>query len=160
MSMDTLLEALAPILPELAAIELSGDVADTEAKLNAQHPIDGPTLSAVVDLVRCGVEAGWLCPRGEPSLRYGRAAKASPDTLGLGIETVDMCGAGPGHTHPEGEIDLCIALEGSPLFDGNPPGWTVYSSGSWHVPTVSGGRMGILYFLPGGAIRFEANPNA
>ena len=45
-------------------------------------------------------------------------------------------------------------------FDGHAEGWTVYPSGSWHVPSVAGGVMDILYFLPGGAIRFEADPNA
>ena len=40
-------------------------------------------------------------------------------------------------------------------FDGNAPGWVVYGRGSAHVPTVTGGEMLILYFLPGGAIEFE-----
>ena len=60
---------------------------------------------------------------------------------------------------PDGR--LCFALttvDGAPTFDGHPPGWTVYPPGSWHVPTVAGGVMDILYFLPGGAIRFEPQP--
>ena len=69
-----------------------------------------------------------------------------------------MSAPGPGHTHPNGEIDLCFAVDGAPTFDGHPPGWTVYPPGSWHVPTVAGGVMDILYFLPGGAIRFEPQP--
>ncbi|HJL17019.1 MAG TPA: DUF4863 family protein, partial [Sandaracinaceae bacterium LLY-WYZ-13_1] len=75
------------------------------------------------------------------------------------IDCVHMDRPGPGHTHPNGEIDLCFAVRGEPTFDGHPPGWTVYPPGSWHVPTVEGGVMDILYFLPGGAIRFEPNPN-
>ena len=55
-------------------------------------------------------------------------------------------------------MDLCFALDGDPTFDGNPPGWTVYGPESWHVPTVADGTMAILYFLPGGAIRFEERP--
>ncbi len=156
MSMNSLLDALSPILVTLKGIDLGDPGA--AALLNARYPVDGPELAGVVALVRDGTAAGWLCPRDGGGLTYGRAAKAGEATLGFGIDTVDMTGAGPGHTHPTGEIDLCIALEGSPTFDGNPPGWTVYPPGSWHVPTVSGGRMGILYFLPDGAIRFEPSP--
>lgn len=156
MSMNSLLDALAPILPALKALDLS-DPGAADA-LNARFPIDGDDLAAAAALVKAGIAEGWLCPRDGGSLTYGRAAKAGEATLGFGIDTVDMTGAGPGHTHPTGEIDLCFALEGEPTFDGNPPGWTVYPAGSWHVPTVSGGRMGILYFLPDGAIRFEPNP--
>ena len=156
MSMNALLEALTPILDTLADLDLNAPEA-AEA-LNARYPVDGEALSEVVALVKAGTAAGWLCPREGRGLRYGRAAKASEATRSFGIDTVDMTGPGPGHTHPNGEIDLCIALEGTPTFDGNPPGWTVYPAGSWHVPTVSGGRMGILYFLPDGAIRFGPRP--
>ena len=61
---------------------------------------------------------------------------------------------GPGHEHPAGEFDLCFAVDAGARFDDRPEGWTVYPPGSWHVPTVTGGRMDILYFLPGGKIRF------
>ena len=57
-------------------------------------------------------------------------------------------------THPNGEVDLCFTVDGNPTFDGNAPGWTVYEPGSWHVPSVADGVMDILYFLPGGAIKF------
>ncbi len=69
-----------------------------------------------------------------------------------------MKGVGPGHTHERGEVDLCFVVDGDPRFDGNPAGWTVYPPGSWHRPTVTGGAMDILYFLPDGAIRFEERP--
>jgi len=65
-----------------------------------------------------------------------------------------MTEPGPGHAHPRGEVDLCMAIEGDPRFDGRKEGWTAYAPGSWHIPTVQGGRMAILYFLPGGEIRF------
>jgi len=156
MSMNSLLDALAPILPILKAVDLSDPGA--AAALNARLPIGGADLAAISALVTDGIAAGWLCPRDGGSLTYGRAAKAGEATRGFGIYTVDMTGPGPGHTHPNGEIDLCFALEGAPTFDGNPPGWTVYPAGSWHVPTVRDGRMGILYFLPDGAIRFERSP--
>ena len=65
-----------------------------------------------------------------------------------------MTAPGPMHVHPQGEIDLCFAEDGEPTFDGQPPGWVVYPPGSKHVPTVAGGKMLILYLLPGGAIEF------
>jgi len=157
MSMNALLQALDPIIKTLETLDLNRPD-EARQTLTERYPLDSTELATVIDLVKDGIDGGWLCPRSGGGLRYGRAAKASAATYGFGIDTVDMTGAGPGHTHPTGEIDLCIPLEGTPTFDGNPPGWTVYSAGSWHVPTVSGGRMGILYFLPGGAIRFEPNP--
>ena len=84
-------------------------------------------------------------------MRFGRVSKALPETRDFAVDAVDMEGPGPPHTHPRGELNLCFALDGSPTFDGQPPGWVVLGPGSWHVPTVAGGRMAILYFLPGGA---------
>ena len=65
-----------------------------------------------------------------------------------------MNSPGPRHRHPNGEIDLCFGISGASRFDGQPEGWIVYGKGSVHVPTVTGGEMLILYFLPGGAIEF------
>ena len=129
-------------------------------ELDASLPVDGPQLSRVQALMEAGMAEGWLCPRENEGVRFGRLAKASPETHGFSIDAVIMDGPGPGHTHPNGEIDLCFATAGQPRFDGHPPGWTAYGPGSWHVPTVSGGQMAILYFLPEGAIRFEGRPSA
>ena len=152
-----LIAALQPVLERLDTVRLpagSTDLSDVAASLEADLPLDSITLTLVRTLVELGLEEGWLCPKEAGGVRFGRLAKASPFTHGFSIDVVDMHGPGPGHTHPQGEIDLCFALEGAPTFDGRAPGWTVYGPGSWHVPTVSGGRMAILYFLPGGAIRF------
>jgi hypothetical protein len=67
-----------------------------------------------------------------------------------------MTAPGPRHKHPRGEVNLSFALEGAPRFDGQPEGWVVFPPGSEHVPTVTGGRMLIAYFLPGGAIEWSA----
>ena len=75
--------------------------------------------------------------------------------VGVGADGgLDVRGAGPLHRHPAGEVNWCIALEGEPTFMGQPPGWVVEPPGSEHVPTVSGGRMLIVYLLPAGAIEF------
>ena len=148
---DRLNAALAPVLEVVQRI----DPADPEARARLEEalPLDGPALTALRAVVREGVEARWLAERENAGVRFGRVRKASSDD-DLSIDCVHMDGPGPGHTHPNGEIDLCFAVSGDPTFDGHPPGWTVYPPGSWHVPTVAGGVMDILYFLPGGAIRF------
>lgn len=95
-----------------------------------------------------------IADRGEPPVRWSRVSKASPDSADFSIDAVDMNGPGPHHAHPNGEVNWCIALEGDPRFDGRPAGWVVMPPGSGHVPTVSGGRMLIVYLLPGGKIEF------
>ena len=152
---QALLQALEPILKVVQDTNPASPNAQKE--LATRFPIDGPELREVEALVRDGLSTGWLVPREANGVRFGRLAK--PAQTGFSIDAVDMSGPGPGHTHPNGEIDLCFAIEGDARFDGNPPGWTVYPPGSWHVPTVSGGRMGILYFLRDGAIQFGPNPN-
>ena len=151
-----LLDELRPLLDRLA-MEDAGDPSLAE-RLNADLPADGVQMRALRAAVIAGLDSGWLTPREAGGLRFGRLTKATDASRGFSIDAVDMNGPGPGHTHPEGETDLCFAVEGNPTFDGNAPGWTAYGPGSWHVPTVEGGRMAILYFLPGGAIRFEQRP--
>ena len=153
MSIEQLKTALAPILQTLSALS-----PDDNAKgvLDDKHPI--ASLGELRALFREGVESGWLCDKGEDPVRFSRVQKAAGDDA-LGIDAVSMTAPGPGHTHPRGEFDLCFAVDDGATFDENPEGWTVYPAGSWHVPSVSGGRMDILYFLPGGAIRFEPKPS-
>jgi hypothetical protein len=155
---DTLRAALAPVLEAVAGLDLD-DPAAARAALAHRFPLDGADLASVRAQVEQGLEEGWLVPRENGAIRFGRVAKATPETHDTVIDAVLMHGPGPGHTHPAGEVDLCFALDGAPTFDGNPPGWTVYGPDSWHVPTVSGGTMVILYFLPGGAIRFGPRPS-
>ena len=153
--MDRLMAALAPVLAEVRTIDPSAPGAAD--RLAAALPLDGPALTHLRTLVREGVAAGWLATRENAGVRFQRLRRPDEDEP-LSIDLVHMRGPGPGHTHPNGEIDLSFPCEGTPTFDGHPPGWTVYPPGSWHVPTVSGGAMDILYFLPQGAIRFEPDP--
>lgn len=150
---EALIEALAPVLEVVRGVDPSAP--DAAARLNAWLPVSSESMLALAALLRQGVREGTLCNRQAGDVRYGRVSKAThPSTAPLSIDAVHMNGPGPGHEHPQGEIDLCFAVEGDPTFDGNPPGWTVYPPGSWHVPTVRGGVMDILYFLPEGSIRF------
>ena len=151
-------DLLTSVGPILNYLDTHGSWPSAEA-LRSAFPIDGPLLSELRTKVLAGLDAGWLTPRAANGVKFGRLAKSTPQSLGFTIDAVDMCGPGPGHIHPEGEFDLCFALTPEARFDGHPEGWVVYPPGSWHVPTVSGGRMVILYFLPSGAIRFQPAPD-
>jgi hypothetical protein len=149
---STIVEALSPIID---AICKGAPKDSSEAvRMNSAFPIDSDHMASIKAALVSGQEAGWLTPNGEGGMRWGRLAKATPETGNLSIDAVYMEQAGPGHTHPNGEYDLCFALDGDPKFDGNSEGWVVYPPGSWHIPTVTGGAMIILYFLPEGKIKF------
>jgi len=147
-----LLAALEPVLAVVRDVDPASN--DARHTLAEALPTNSGVLSELAAAVREAIEAGWIADRESGGIRFSRIAKAASDE-DVSIDVVHMAKAGPGHTHPNGEIDLCFAVDGTPRFDGNEPGWTVYPPGSWHIPTVEGGAMDILYFLPGGAIRFE-----
>ena len=151
---EDLIEALGPLL---AAVNET-NVADPNAVnlLSSKFPIQSPQVQRVKQLLREGVEARWLCDRENDGVRYSRVKKSADGSLS--IDAVHMSGTGMAHTHPGGEFDLSFAVSGDPRFDGRPEGWTVYPPGSWHVPTVEGGVMDILYFLPAGAMKFGPQP--
>lgn len=146
------LAALEPLMDTVTQVDPT-DPAGAVAALEAAHPFEG--LDSVRRLLFAARDEGWLTPRtATPTLTYGRLAKASENAQELGIEVVDMSGAGPEHTHPNGEINLCFPEAGTPLFEGCPGGWVVMPPDSHHTPDVQQGRMLIVYFLPGGAIQF------
>lgn len=129
--------------------------ADLDAWLNAEHGPGSATYVALEAACRAGVAAGWMCEREAGSLRYGRVIKPAPDVQGYSVDVVDMHDCdGPHHTHPNGEIDLVMPLEGDARFCGHPAGWLVCPPGSAHVPSVTGGRALVLYLLPEGRIDF------
>jgi len=141
---------LLPLIEVLRSVDAS-EPAAAVAGLNAKAPLSGELVRGIRAAAEEGAAAGWLLPRENAGVRFGRVAK---DIGGFSVDAVSMHGPGPEHVHPNGEIDLCFACEGTPTFDGQPEGWVVYRPGSRHVPTVQGGKMLILYFLPGGAIDF------
>ena len=154
MSVEKLLTALQPLLTRLATIDVTKP-AEAAAQLNREFPLE--KLAELKALVRQGVEARWLCDRENSGVRYSRVLKAGP-AAPLSIDAVHMSTAGAAHTHPGGEIDLSFAVSGDPRFDGAKEGWVVYPPNSWHIPTVQGGVMDILYFLPQGAMKFGEYP--
>ena len=145
-------QRLAGLTAQLAGRPLD---ATLDAWLNVEH---GPTSATYLGLkAACeqGVAEGWLCDREGGGIRYGRIFKPAPDLAGFSVDVVDMKDlAGPHHTHPNGEIDLLMPIEGEATFDGRPAGWIVYPPGSAHRPTVAQGRALVLYLLPEGRIEF------
>jgi hypothetical protein len=145
-------DALSPIVDFLDGLDPSD--ATAAATLNEKFPVQGEAMQKLAALFEQGVADASLCDReGGPGVTYSRVAKKIGKSE-FSIDAVRMDRPGPGHTHPNGEFDLCFAVSGDPRFDEQAPGWTVYEPNSWHVPTVTGGTMNILYFLPGGAIKF------
>lgn len=129
--------------------------AELDRWLNAEHGAGSPLYQSLRSACQTGVAEGWLCEREGGGLRYGRIFKPTPELHGFSVDVVDMKDiAGPHHSHPTGEIDLIMPLEGDALFDGRAAGWLVCPPGSAHRPTVSGGRALVLYLLPEGRIEF------
>ncbi|MGJ7495386.1 DUF4863 family protein [Variovorax sp. RT4R15] len=123
--------------------------------LNARHGAGTPTFENLKQACIDGVAEGWLCEREGGGIRYGRVFKAEDALHRFSVDVVDMQDiAGPHHSHPNGEIDLIMPLEGEATFDHRPAGWCVYPPGSAHHPTVASGRALVLYLLPEGQIQF------
>jgi hypothetical protein len=151
-------EAFHQLIAGLAA-EIAGRPLDEQLDqwLNATHGEGSARFEALRQACIGGVAEGWLCEREGGGIRYGRVFKAEDALQRFSVDVVDMQDiAGPHHTHPNGEIDLIMPIEGSPgaTFDGRPAGWCVYGPGTAHRPTVANGRALVLYLLPEGQIKF------
>ncbi len=130
--------------------------ADLDRWLNQHHGAGSPGFEKLKQACIDGVAEGWLCDREGGGIRYGRVFKAEDALARFSVDVVDMQDiAGPHHTHPNGEIDLIMPLEGDATFDGRPAGWCVYGPGTAHRPTVTQGRALVLYLLPEGQIKFS-----
>ncbi len=147
------LDSLTPLLRFIQTLDLNEPAAARDA-LEREYPYASEEIQELKAQLIAELEAGQLCNKGEDPLRFSRVFKPSEATLNFSSDCVYMNGPGPKHRHPDGEIDLCIAMEGEPRFDGQPEGWVVYGPGSVHIPTVTDGRMLILYLLPNGAFEF------
>jgi hypothetical protein len=149
-----MLETFRPLLEAARGVDLAQPAA-AKAELDRRLDPAGETARALGRELRALLDSGAIANRGELPVRYGRVAKAGPETNGFSIDVVLMNGAGPRHRHPSGEVNFCVALDGQPTFDGEPAGWVVLPPDSSHVPTVENGTMLIVYLLPDGAIEFS-----
>ncbi|MGN8006033.1 4-hydroxylaminobenzoate lyase [Acidovorax sp. 22279] len=145
-------QALVDVTAQLAGKPLDAALAQW---LNTMHGPTSATYQRLREACIQGAREGWLCEREGGGIRYGRVFKPEDALHRFSVDVVDMQNiAGPHHTHPQGEIDLIMPLEGEALFDGHPAGWCVYPPGSAHHPTVARGRALVLYLLPEGQIQF------
>jgi hypothetical protein len=149
----TLLELLAEPMAAAAAVDPSDPVA-ARAQLERTFPTDGPAAARLRQALSAAVADGTICDRGDEALKFSRLSKPDKNPQQLSVDVVWMTGQGPRHRHVNGELNLCFAVDGEPRFDGHREGWVVFPPGSAHVPTVTGGRMLIAYFLPGGAMEW------
>lgn len=147
--------ACAPILQFLENKTITPSLAN---ELSERFPKNSEILQRIEALCQKGLSEDLLTMRGSSTLQFGRIQKPS-QASSFSIDIVNMSCKGPGHTHPLGEIDLCFPQDISAQFDNNTETWVVYGENSWHEPTVTQGRMIILYFLPEGSIRFETKPS-
>lgn len=152
-STDALLELLAAPLTAAAAVDLA-DAPGAREQLESAYPHQGEAALALRAALVAAVDSGEICDRGNDAIRYSRLAKAGESTQNFSIDFVWLTGPGVNHRHPQGEINLCFAIDGEPKFDGQAPGWVTFAPDSAHVPTVTDGRMLIVYFLLGGAVEW------
>jgi len=143
--MEAIWNQLDPVVEHLSQLDLA-DAPAVQRSLTERFG-EMPELQ---QLCRENIEE--LCPKEAGTTRFGRLAK---DRNGFSIDTVVSSGRGMEHTHPKGEINFCFALEGEPRFDGDGPGWIVYSPDTRHPANVEGGTMFMIYFLPEGAIEWH-----
>jgi hypothetical protein len=154
MNPSVLRQQLADLTHQLAGKPLDSTL---DEWLNREHGAGSATYLALKASCEAGVAEGWLCNREGGGIRYGRIFKPADDLRGFSVDVVDMKDlAGPHHSHPQGEIDLIMPIEGDARFDGRPAGWLVCAPGSAHRPTVSDGRALVLYLLPQGQIQFTS----
>jgi len=153
MAINDFREQVAALTGQLQGRALDAGLEDW---LNAEHGAASDTYRGLQDSCRQGVAEGWLCAREAGGIRYGRVFRPADDLHGFSVDVVDMDNVtGPHHSHPQGEIDLVMPLQGNARFDDHPAGWVVYGPGSAHPPTVINGRALVLYLLPGGSIEFS-----
>lgn len=148
-----MIETFRPLLDAARGVDLT-EPRRACSELERRFSAKGPAALALGRALGELLASKAIANQGEMPVRYGRVAKATDATSQFSIDVVHMNGAGPRHTHPLGEVNFCIALDGEPKFDGEPPGWVVLPPGSTHVPKVEGGTMLIVYLLPQGKIQF------
>lgn len=123
--------------------------------LDATYPPTSATFRKIAALIETGDAEGWICPRENDGVRWGRVVKPGAEAGRFSVDVVHMESCrGPHHVHPQGEIGMIMPVVAEPNFDGHPEGWYVYGPGSAHHPTVTDGSAYVLYLLPEGAIEF------
>ncbi len=159
-SKPALLEATAALLDFIGQRPLDDEL---EAALNDHYGAHTERYAHLLALLRRGIEEGWSCYAeiDGPDYRRGRIAHASQDTHGFTIESGMLRNVlGNYHRHPLGEINMIGPVDATGKFCGSGAGWKVFPPDSCHYPTVTGGKVTMLFFLPNGLIEYKNAPTA
>ncbi len=150
---EDLLTLLDAPMGHAAAVDLS-DASAARAELERRYPMAGPEAVDLRKALMAAFADGVICNKGKDPVRFSRLAKPGDTPHDMSVDFVWMTGGGINHRHPKGEVNICFAVEGDAKFDGQPEGWVAFAPDSAHVPTVTDGRMLIVYFLPGGEVEW------
>lgn len=154
--------ALLELVHELLAFVGSRPLdASLEAALNEHFGASTLRFHTLLTLLRSGIDEGWACYTDitGPDYRRGRIADASAATHGFTVESGRLRNVkGNFHRHPRGEINMIGPVDPTGQFCGSGAGWRVFEPESRHFPTVTGGTVTLLFFLPGGEIEYMDPP--
>ncbi len=133
-----------------------------EALLNDRYGAHTENYATLLRLLRQGIVEGWACydEISGPDYRRGRIAEASAITHGFTVESGMLTDVlGNYHRHPLGEINMIGPVDATGQFCGSGAGWKVFPPDSSHYPTVTGGAVTMLFFLPDGLIEYKNPPS-
>ena len=153
-----LLERVCKLCESIRAMPLD---ATLEARLNREYGEGTESYARLVQLLKLGVEEGWVAYADIEGKDYrrGRIAEPSRETSNMSVESGLLRDVkGEYHCHTNGEINMIIPLEEGAQFCGHGAGWRVFPPMSEHFPTVTG-RALMMYFLPGGEIEYRTPPS-
>lgn len=151
-STTAFLDTLRPVIDLIRDRALDGAL---KSDLDMAFPPGSPTFEAIRAACRSGVEDGWMGLEGDDRRKGGRVIEPTPECAGCSVDVVEIADlTGPHHAHPRGEVCAVLAVTPGVEFDGNPEGWAVYPAGSAHWPSAKGGRLRVMFFLPGGEIDY------
>lgn len=157
-SKPAMLEALHELLDFIGDKSLDQEL---ELQLNDRYGASTYRFNVLLTLLRTGIVEGWACYNEitGPDYRRGRIAEASDATHGFTVESGKLRNVlGNYHRHPKGEINMIGPVDATGQFCGHGAGWRVFAPDSSHYPTVSGGTVTLLFFLPGGLIEYKDAP--
>lgn len=132
-----------------------------EVQLNDRYGASTYRFNLLLTLLRAGITEGWACYHeiSGPDYRRGRIAEAAEATHFFTVESGKLRNVlGNYHRHPKGEINMIGPVDATGQFCGHGAGWRVFAPDSSHYPTVSGGTVTLLFFLPRGLIEYKDAP--
>ncbi|KAM0458590.1 hypothetical protein ACHAPV_005982 [Trichoderma viride] len=150
----------------IAEIEDQTPGAELEARLNSEFGPGTPYYDDFSSLVRQALvnDEGWVSKEGidGANFRLSDICPPSEDTKFFSILTVYLENDGYehiAHVHPYGELNCVIQLDPTAEMEGfqgwQGAGWTSPEPGSHHAPSVRGGGLIALVFLPAGRLAFK-----